>query len=76
MENTEKTAPSNKALKTYYIPCKWESYGVITVEAENLDEAIEQSYIAPLPSVSDYLDDTFNVDRAEVKEFNRIRGIE
>ena len=55
--------------KTYRIPVSWQMYGHITVEAENLEEAIEQAEDTntPLPEGS-YVQDSFEVDRAAIDE--------
>ena len=55
--------------KTYRIPVSWQMYGHIAVEAENLEEAIEQAEDTntPLPEGS-YVQDSFEVDRAAIDE--------
>lgn len=55
--------------KTYRIPVAWQMYGHITVEAENLEDAIEQAEDTntPLPEGS-YVQGSFEVDRAAIDE--------
>lgn len=55
--------------KSYRIPVSWQMYGYITVEAETLEEAIEQAEDTntPLPEGS-YVQGSFEVDRAAIDE--------
>jgi hypothetical protein len=48
--------------ETYTIPCTWECYGEVRVEAESLQEAIEIAYEGPLPWKHEYVDGSFEVD--------------
>lgn len=51
----------------YRIPCFWTMGGVMTVEAENPDEAIGMAYDSvPLPD-GDYVEGSFDVDRGGVE---------
>ena len=59
-------------LQWYEIPCSWEVYGTIEVAANSLDAAIEkvEDEGFPLPSRSDYVDGSFQVDRAIAEDIN------
>lgn len=53
-----------RALKTYNIPVVWQSWGLLAIEAESLDEAIAEA-TAPgtsLPLTSEYIEGSFTVD--------------
>lgn len=51
-------------MKTYKIPCTWEMYGILEIEANSLDEAkaiaLEDS--SPLPDEKNYVDGSFQID--------------
>ncbi len=51
-------------MKTYKIPCVWESYGYMEIEAESLQDAIElaEQDERPLPKESSYIEGSFWVD--------------
>ena len=54
-----------RALKSYNIPVVWQSWGLLTIEAESLEDAIAEA-TAPgtsLPLTSEYVDGSFEVDR-------------
>ena len=55
--------------KTYRIPVSWLMYGHVTVEAETLEDAIEQveDTNTPLPEGS-YVQCSFEVDHAAIDE--------
>lgn len=59
-------------MKQWKIPVSWEVCGVITVEAETLEEAIEyfdaNSDTIDLPIEHDYIDGSFNRSETEVCE--------
>lgn len=49
--------------KIFPIPCTWEVYGVIEVEAETQEEAVRYAIEeAALPTDGDYLSDSFKID--------------
>jgi len=52
------------ALKEYKIPCSWQVYGIIGVEAESWNEAIEKAEAddTPLPTESEYIMSSFEID--------------
>ena len=59
--------------KYYEIPCTWEVYGTVEIEADSLEEAIElaERDDSPMPDDSDYVDGSFQVDRVIAEEINK-----
>ena len=59
--------------KFYEIPCSWEVYGTVEVEADNLDEAVAkvEADDFPLPGRASYVDGSFEVDRDVAEELNK-----
>ncbi len=59
--------------KYYEIPCSWEVYGTLEVEANSLEEAIAiaEADDTPMPNDSDYVDGSFVVDRDMAEEINK-----
>ena len=57
-------------MKTYKIPCGWEVYGYLEIEAESLEDAVEiaESDDTNLPTKSSYTEGSFWVDRAEIDD--------
>ena len=66
-------------MKKFKIPVTWEVYGTIEIEANSLEEAIQQfdeveingeGY--PLPLDNDYINDSFNREQDEevIQEYN------
>ena len=53
----------------YKIPCVWQSFGLVEVDADNLDEAIKKAENAPLPE-SEYIEDSFEVDIEALEYYN------
>lgn len=57
-------------MRKFKIPVSWEMYGFVTVEAEDLEQAIEmaEADCIPLPSdeESSYIDGSWRVDYAMV----------
>ena len=58
--------------KEYKIPCSWQVYGTLYIEADSWDEAIEKAeeHETPLPTESSYVDASFEVDH-DIIEFER-----
>ena len=59
--------------KLYKIPCSWEVYGTIEIEASSLEEAIAivESDGTQLRNVaSSYVGDSFEIDRAIAEDIN------
>ena len=59
-------------LKEYKIPCVWQQYGFLTIEADDWDEAIEiaEAEDTPLPTESEYVMSSFEVDH-DMIEYER-----
>ena len=59
-------------IKKYKIPCCWQMYGYLDVEAESWDEAIEEAEAddTPQPTDGDYVEASFEVDHDTI-EFER-----
>jgi len=60
--------------KYYEIPCVWEVYGTLEVEASSLEEAIELAEDTEqygLPETYGYIDGSFQVDRDIAEEINK-----
>ena len=55
---------------TYRIPCTWTVCGVMEVEADSLENAIIKAKDEPLPQESDYIDDSFSVNREMLDYYN------
>jgi hypothetical protein len=57
----------------YEIPCSWEVYGTVEVEADSLDEAITkvEADDFPLPNKTSYVGASFEVDREIAEELNK-----
>ena len=55
--------------RQYRIPCSWESYGVMYVEAESLEQAkdLAENW-EPLPD-SEYVDSSFRIDEDILEMF-------
>ena len=55
--------------KVYKIPCTFEMYGTLYIEAESKEEAIEKAYSEKvgLPAEKYYIDESFNVDEDNVE---------
>lgn len=47
----------------YKIPVSWTVMATMEVEAESLEDAIEKADDLPLPTDTDYLEGSFQVDR-------------
>ena len=49
-------------MKTYKVPCTWVVSGTLEIEAETFGEAVLKAEQAPLPTESEYIEDSFRVD--------------
>jgi hypothetical protein len=55
-------------MNKYKVPCAWEMYGYIEVEAETMEDAIRQATLdAPLPN-GNYIEGSFAVDYPAIEE--------
>jgi len=55
----------------YKIPCTWSVCGVLEIDAASLEEAIIEAEIAPLPTESDYIDGSFEVNEPMLEFYNK-----
>jgi len=62
-------------MKTYKIPVTWSVTTTMKIEAESLEDAILQAEDASLPTDSDYLEGSFEVDHDRIHYLNR-NGVE
>ena len=60
------------ALKKYIVPCSWQMYGSLFVEAESWDEAVEiaEDDGTSLPTNASYVEASFEVDH-DMIEFEK-----
>ena len=62
------------AKQTFKIPVSWEMHGIVEIEADSLDEAIQvfddTSDNIPLPKESEYIDGSFNREDEETCSLN------
>ena len=56
-------------MKTYKIPCSWVMSGTIEVEADTVGEAILKAEDAPLPTESEYIEESFVIDLELLHEY-------
>lgn len=58
--------------KKYKIPCSWQVYGYLDIEADGWGEAIEiaEDYDTPLPTDGSYVEASFEVDY-DIIEFEK-----
>ena len=54
----------------FTIPCSWQMYGSLDIEADDLDEAVELAYSNEysLPDNGSYVDASFEVDHESVED--------
>ena len=55
--------------KIYKIPCSWVMSGTVEIEAETVGEAILKAEHAPLPTESEYIEESFAVDLELLHEY-------
>ncbi len=60
-------------MNTYTIPCVWQMYGTMQIEAESLEQAKEIALNpnTKLPNGS-YIEDSFELDSDMVEEMNNL----
>lgn len=59
-------------MKIYRIPCTWTVAGTMTIEAENLEQAIfEAEENAPLPENPEYIEGSFEVNNQAIPYLNK-----
>ena len=68
-------------MKTWTIPVVWQMFGTVKIEADTLKEAMDiatdKDSVIPLPDISDYVDDSWELaykDEDEIRDlFNEGR---
>lgn len=65
-------------MPTYKIACTWQVYGELNIDAPTLEKAIEiaEDGDTPLPTESDYVDSSFEVDIQMTEELNDLHILE
>ena len=60
-------------MPVFKVSCDWIVYGTAYIEADNLEQAITKAEEDdfPLPTDTNYIDGSFNVDRQSTIELNR-----
>lgn len=54
--------------KTYKIPVTWQSWGIMSIEADSLEDAKEKALgDAPLPEAN-YVEDSIEIDEANLED--------
>lgn len=56
------------SMKTYRVPVVWTMMGYVTVQAADIDDAIDAADEAPLPDDGSYLDDSFEIETDGIEE--------
>jgi hypothetical protein len=56
--------------KIFKIQVVWQVTGTLEIEADSLEDAIELAYEKDLPKRSEYVDDSFKIDKDSTNEFN------
>ena len=54
-------------MNTYKVPITWRERGYVLIEADSEAEAIRRTHDADLPSDSEYLEDSFEIDYDNIK---------
>tara|TARA_R110000824_G_scaffold221118_1_gene408247 strand:+ start:297 stop:491 length:195 start_codon:yes stop_codon:yes gene_type:complete len=55
--------------KFFTIPCTWEMYGKLEIEAESIEEAIDIARLdSPLPDPASYIEDSFRIDHEGIQD--------
>lgn len=65
-------------MPTYKIACTWQVYGELNIDAPTLEKALEiaEDGDTPLPTESDYVDSSFEVDVQMTEELNDLHILE
>ena len=63
-------------MRKFKIPVSWEVCGIVEVEAQDIDEAIEiardEEGVIPLPTDSDYIDGSWRVSDADPEAIEQL----
>ena len=57
-------------MNKYKIPVSWSVCGIMEVEANSLEDAIDKAEDMPLPTDTDYIDGSFEVNRDMLEYYN------
>jgi len=60
-------------MKTYKIPVTWREYGYMIIEADSEEDAISFAHDADLPSDSQYLKDSFEIDYNNIQTVGEVK---
>ena len=60
-------------MKTYRIPCTWTVSATMEIQANSLGEAIEIANEAPLPTDTDYIEGSFEINNQIIPYLNKNR---
>ena len=55
-------------MKIYKVPVTWREHGYVLIEADSEAEAIRLTHDADLPSDSEYLEDSLEIDYDNIKK--------
>ena len=58
-------------MKTYRIPCTWTVSATMEIQANGLEEAIEIANESPLPTDTNYIEDTFEINNQIIPYLNK-----
>ena len=58
-------------MKTYRIPCTWTISATVEIQANGLGEAIEIANESPLPTDTNYIEDTFEINNQIIPYLNK-----
>lgn len=59
-------------MKNYKIPVVWQSWGIVEVEANSLEEAMDKAREGSLPRNGAYIDDSIEVDLEGISTYNNL----
>jgi len=57
-------------MNTYKIPCTWQMYGYYTIEANSIKEALQKAEDSNLPTDSDFVEGSFEIDYGMIPFYN------
>jgi len=57
-------------MNTYKIPCTWQMYGYYHIEANSIKEALEKTEDSNLPTDSDFVEGSFEIDYGMIPFYN------
>lgn len=57
-------------MPVFEIPCTWMVEGIMTIDAEDIDDAFEIAEERELPDFPEYVDDSFEINRNYAYDLN------